>query len=264
MLARVQSCAVFGIDAYPLAVEVDAVPGQWRIEVVGLPDTAVKESRDRVWSAIRNSGFHGPRGRVLVNLAPADMRKEGSALDLPIAIGILAATEQLAGERLADYMLVGELALDGSVRPVAGALAMAIAAKEHKRRGILLPIENAEEAGVVRGVDILPVNTLREAADFLSGKTDMRPFQTDVASVFAAARGTYPDLTEVKGQAHVKRALTVAAAGGHNLLMQGPPGTGKTMLASRLPGILPDLTFEEALETTRIFSVAGRLDGRRA
>lgn len=264
MLARVQSCAVFGIDAYPLAVEVDAIPGQNKIEVVGLPDAAVKESRDRVWSAIRNSGFRGPRGRVLVNLAPADMRKEGSALDLPIAMGILAATEQLAGERLADYVLVGELALDGSVRPVAGALAMAIAAKEHKRRGILLPIENAEEAGVVRGVDILPVNTLRDAAAFLAGETDLRPYQTDVARVFAAAGNTYPDLTEVKGQAHVKRALTVAAAGGHNLLMQGPPGTGKTMLASRLPGILPDMTFEEALETTRVYSVAGHLDGKRS
>ena len=264
MLARVQSLAVFGIDAFPLAVEIDMFPGMNRTEVVGLPDAAVKESRERVRSAIRNSGFRVPRGVVVVNLAPADMRKEGSALDLPIAIGMLAASDQLASRRLDDYALVGELALDGSIRPVAGALAMAAAAKQHGRRGVLTPAQNAEEAGVVRGVDVIPVAHLREAADFLVGELGIRPFETNVDEVFTRSSDSYPDLNEVKGQAHVKRALTVAAAGGHNLLMQGPPGTGKTMLASRLPGILPDLSFEEALETTRVYSVARLLNGRQS
>lgn len=264
MLGRVQSLAVFGIDAYPLSVEVDMRPGSYRIDVVGLPDAAVKESRDRVPSAIRNAGFFGPRGMTVVNLAPADMRKEGSALDLPIAVGMLGASDQLNANRLEDFAMVGELALDGSTRPIAGALAMAAAAKQHGLRGLLVPVENAEEAGVVHGIDIIPVGHLRDAAAFLCGQLGIRPHETDVDAVFSRARGTYPDLNEVKGQAHVKRALTVAAAGGHNLLMQGPPGTGKTMLASRLPGILPDMSFEEALETTRVYSVARLLNGRQS
>ncbi len=256
MLARVKSCAVFGIDAHALAVEVDTRPGFFKVRMVGLPDAAVKESEDRVCSAIRNSGYRLPRGNVVINLAPADMRKEGSALDLPIAIGMLAASDQVDGGRLGDYLIVGELALDGSLRPVAGALCTALTARDLGLRGVVLPRANAEEAGVVRGVDAIPVATLQEAVDFVGGKAEIAPHLTDVEGLFHDASAHVPDLNEVKGQAHVKRAITVAAAGGHNLLMVGPPGTGKTMLASRLPGVLPDMTFEEALETTRIYSVS--------
>jgi magnesium chelatase family protein len=255
MLARVQSCGVFGIHAYPLIIEVDHAPGMAKTFIVGLPDATVKESEQRVFAALRNAGFRPPRGRLTVNLAPADVRKEGSALDLPIALGMLAATDQLPGDRLLDYAVVGELALDGSVRPVAGALPMAIALRNAGRRGLILPRENAAEAGVVQGIDILPVDRLDEALDFLAGAAEIAPAVTDVAGLYADARAHAPDLSEVKGQGHVKRALTVAAAGGHNILMVGPPGTGKTMLASRLPGILPDMTFEESLETTQIYSV---------
>jgi len=262
MLARVQSCAVVGIDAFPLAVEVDTMPGLNKTTVVGLPDMAVKESRERVFSAIRNSGFRVPRGNVVVNLAPADMRKEGSALDLPIAAGMLAASDQVKDLRIADYALVGELALDGTIRPVAGALAMAIAAKEHQLRGIVLPRANAPEAGVVRGVEVIPMDTLHAAVAFLSGEVSPEAHVTDTEALFAEAYTHAADFNEVKGQAHVKRALTVAAAGSHNILLIGPPGTGKTMLASRLPGILPDMTFEEALETTRIYSVAPTVRGQ--
>ena len=264
MLARVHSSAVLGIDAFPLAVEVDNHPGTNNFFMVGLPDLAVKESRERVGSAIKNSGFRYPRGIVVINLAPADVRKEGSALDLPIAIGMLAASEQLGGIRLTEYALVGELALDGSIRHVAGALSMAIGARDQGLRGIILPAANAPEAGVVEGIDVIPVNTLDEAVAFLSGAIDLPPSVTDVKTLFDSARKDALDLTEVKGQAHVKRAMTVAAAGGHNLLMVGPPGTGKTMLASRLPGILPDMTFDEALETTRIFSVAQMTSHKQA
>lgn len=256
MLARIHSSAVFGIDAFPLAVEVDNRVGMAKFSMVGLPDMAVRESYDRVSSALRNSGFRYPRGILIINLAPADMRKEGSALDLPIAVGMLAASEQFGGTMLTGYALVGELALDGAIRPVSGALAMAICAREQKLRGIILPEENAAEAGVVEGIDSIPVATLNDAVNFLAERRHVTPHVTDVKGLFHKAHSQGADLNEVKGQAHVKRALTVAAAGGHNMLMIGPPGTGKTMLASRLPGILPDMTFEEALETTRVYSVA--------
>jgi len=264
MLARVQSGAVLGIDPFPLAVEVDNHPGTVQFYMVGLPDPAVKESRERVGSALKNSGFRYPRGVVVVNLAPADVRKEGSALDLPIAVGMLAASEQLAGDRFNDYALAGELALDGSIRPIAGALSLAIGARDAGLRGILVPAENAAEAGVVQGVDVVPVASLNQAAGFMSGQADLAAHVTDVKALFDGSRKAAPDLSEVKGQAHVKRALTVAAAGSHNLLMIGPPGTGKTMLAARLPGILPDMTFDEALETTRVFSVAQLTNAKQA
>ncbi|MFA6241505.1 MAG: YifB family Mg chelatase-like AAA ATPase [Candidatus Hydrogenedentales bacterium] len=263
MLARVQSCAVLGIEGYPLAVEVDNSLGGNLFILVGLPDAAVKESKERVGSAIKNSGFRYPRGVIVVNLAPADIRKEGSALDLPMALGLLAASEQISGVRFNEYAAVGELALDGSIRPVAGALSMAMAVRDAKLKGIILPKVNAEEAGVVPGVDVIPASTLAEAVAFMTGAMDRSPYRTDLTATLEQARIEAPDLTDVKGQAHVKRALTVAAAGGHNLLMIGPPGTGKTMLASRLPGILPNMSFEEALETTRVYSVANGASGKR-
>ncbi|GMW03114.1 MAG: magnesium chelatase [Candidatus Hydrogenedentota bacterium] len=259
MLARVQSSAIFGIDGIPLSVEVDNYPGIYKFTIVGLPDAAVKESQERVGSAIKNSGFRAPRGVTVVNLAPADIRKEGSALDLPIAIGILAASDQIKGERLAHYSMIGELALNGAVRPVAGALPMTIAARDQGLVGILVPGANAQEAGVVPGINVIPVERLVDAASFLSGTANIEPTMTNVDDLILRGQSNGYDLSDVKGQASAKRALIIAASGGHNLLMVGPPGTGKTMLASRLPGILPDMTFDEALETTRIYSVAGTL-----
>jgi magnesium chelatase family protein len=224
--------------------------------IVGLPDLAIRESLERVSSAIKNSGFRVARGNNVVNLAPADIRKEGSALDLPIALGLLAATDQMGGDLFDEYLLVGELALDGSLRGVSGALCMAIAARDQGRRGILVPAENADTAGIVPDVEVIPISSLREAVDFMNGELSLLPHRTDLNGVMKNGRASTPDFQDVKGQAQVKRALMVAAAGGHNVLMIGPPGTGKTMLASRLPGILPDMTFEEALETTRIYSVS--------
>ncbi|HOK90144.1 MAG TPA: YifB family Mg chelatase-like AAA ATPase [Candidatus Hydrogenedentes bacterium] len=257
MLARVTSAAIMGIDAMPVSIEVDNHPGMFTIKMVGLPDAAVRESQERILPALRNSGFRQPKGAVTVNLAPADTRKQGAALDLPIAVGILAATGQLDGDRLGAYLIAGELALDGMVRPVPGALPMAIAARDHGMKGIILPEANAAEAGVTDRIDVIPVRSLHEAHAFLAGTLDVPPRVTDTRNLLSRNGHQSIDLSDVKGQAHVKRALVVAAAGGHNLLMIGPPGTGKTMLASRLPGILPEMTFEEALETTRIYSVTG-------
>lgn len=259
MLARVQSAHILGIEAFPLTVEVDIGHGENRTEVVGLADTAVKESRERVASALRNSGFRSPRGHVVVNLAPADIRKEGSYLDLPIALGIILAGEQgMPRMKLEKVLIVGELALDGSVRHVPGTLSMAILARKNGFSAILVPEVNAEEAGLVHDIDVIPIKNLQDAFRYLNEPSAYTSYQTNYQELFHNKRHAALDFEDVKGQAHVKRALTIASAGGHNVLMIGPPGTGKTMLASRIPGILPEMSFEESLETTQIYSVVSR------
>ncbi len=260
MLCRVWSAAVRGIEAHRIEVQVFVGGSFPMFIVVGLPDTGVKESRERVRSAIFEGGFDFPLSqRITVNLAPADLRKEGPVHDLPIAIGILAGSKQVATDRLDDYALVGELALDGTVRPVRGALSLALAARDAGMRGVLLPEANAAEAGVVRGLDVVPVRTLFEAACFLNGGGELSPVVVDLDRAMRESARDDVDFSEVHGQESAKRALLVAAAGGHNVLMVGPPGSGKTMLARRMPTILPPLSLEESLETTRVHSVAGLL-----
>ena len=260
MLATVLSSAMLGINAYIVKVEVDVSGGMPAFSTVGLPDNAIKESRDRVTAAIKNSGFYFPPIRITANLAPADIRKAGSAFDLPIAIGVMGATNQVNLASLENAIILGELALDGSIRGIQGGLPIAIAAKENGIQDLILPAENAKEAAIVEGVNVYPVTSLSEAAAFLNSETEIaREPHTLGTHGHKAHPDTLLDLLDVKGQEHVKRAIEVAAAGGHNLIMIGPPGSGKTMIAKRIPSILPKLSMDESLETTKIQSIIGIL-----
>ncbi len=263
MLAQVYSSAIFGIDAYMMEIEVDFSSARERTTViVGLPDVAVKESKDRVFAAMKNSGFSPPQGNTTINLAPADIKKEGPSFDLPIALGVLVATGQVRAAGLRDYAIVGELALNGRVRPVKGVLPIAMAARDGGKKGLLVPAENAAEASFVERIDTYPVHDLVQASQFVAGETTIQPLKRDLKETFGEA-SSYPiDLSDVKGQEHVKRALEVAVAGSHNILMIGPPGAGKTMLAKCIPTIIPEMSVEEALETTKIHSIVGLLSAK--
>ncbi len=259
MLVRVWSASIVGIDAVKVGVEVNVSGGLPGTVMVGLPDAAVQESKERVKATLKNAGYAFPTGKIVINLTPADLRKEGPSFDLPISIGILAGSEQVSPHLLEDYLFLGEVSLDGSLRPVAGVLPIAAAAEKLGIVGMVVPADNAREAAVVRGLKVYGRSHLSEVADFLDRPQLYQPLELDGMEELGSSDLNVADLRDVKGQAHARRALEIAAAGGHNLIFVGPPGSGKTMLARRLPGILPPLAFAEALEVTQIHSVAGLL-----
>lgn len=259
MLAKTHSFGIIGLDAYLVTIEVDSSGGLPGISIVGLPDNSIKESRDRVRSAIKNSGYSIPSKKIIINLSPADIKKEGSAFDLAIALGILQVIENINLPNLNEFALLGELSLDGRLRPVPGVLATALSSAITRFKGLIVPFENAAEAAMASTIPVYPARSLNEAIGFLHNTSGIKPFSVDINRILAQAKPFDVDFKEVKGQAHIKRGLEIAAAGGHNLLLIGPPGSGKSMLAKRMPTILPEMTLTETLETTQIHSSSGLL-----